>query len=379
MVVILSFQLVKKKEMCFISYFSLGSDYAEFYKSSLLLREGKSPYLNGRYVTPPIPAIVNIPLTFIPFRITAIIVSTLSLLSLILSSFLVHRVYNIPDWENDRFFLLISLTLLLFSYPFYFLYNRGNIDGFVLLFMCIGVYCLRKYDAIAGCLFAFAISFKVYPILVILPLIGCRRWKTLIYLIVTMSFLFLLSPQMWIEFFMERILTRCSSFSMGENASLANTFFYIGLLFKTEEFFKKISFILYLSLLILVFFIDYKRKQVNNYKEFSTIVIMYIPFMLAVPQLVYNYELVCLLPMLPVISWQSKNSVFPMKKTILSFITVGIALSQFQAIAAEKLFETMIPHFIPGFGLAVVLIGVTFFKMSNYSTPTITLHNSFDI
>lgn len=87
--------------------------------------------------------------------------------------------------------------------------------------------------------------------------------------------------------------------------------------------------------------------------------------MVAVPQLAYHYELVCLLPLLPVISWLWKNSTSPVQKKLLIFITTGIALSQFQAIAAEKLFGAVHPHFIPGFGLFIVMIGVTIYKLYN--------------
>ena len=100
---------------------------------------------------------------------------------------------------------------------------------------------------------------------------------------------------------------------------------------------------------------NFRRISIVNDKELCASVLMYLPFMVAVPQLSYQYGLVCILPMLPVVSWFWENTVSPAAKIILAFSTVGIALSQFQAVAAEKLIGTVHPHFIPGFGERFIL------------------------
>ncbi|MFW6108792.1 MAG: hypothetical protein ACOC8D_03150, partial [bacterium] len=48
--------------------FDYGLDYHDFYQASAALRAGHSPYEIARYVTPPVPAIVNVPLSLLPFR-----------------------------------------------------------------------------------------------------------------------------------------------------------------------------------------------------------------------------------------------------------------------------------------------------------------------
>lgn len=360
---ILLFQILKQQDLYFLNKFYLGLDYKDFYNASLLVREGENPYTIARYTTPPIPAMFNIPLTYISLPIAKIVMSFLSFLSVLLSLFLAHRIFNGPNRKIDGIFFLVSIIILFFSYPFHFLFDRGNIDGLVLLLISFGIYCLRKHNALAGFLFGLAISFKVYPVLIILPLLIWRRWKSLSFLILTMTLLFLLAPQLWIEFLQERILVRTSLFRIDENGSLANTFFYIGSLFNIGQVFKNISFYIYLSLLGLSLYLDFKKKHVINEKNFYASVMMYIPFMVAVPQLAYHYELICVLPMLPVVSWLWHRTIWPLEKIILTFITIGIALSQFQAVAAEKLIGAVYPHFIPGFGLFMVIIGVTIYKM----------------
>lgn len=116
---LLLLQLLRQQDLYFINKFFFGKDYNDFYQASLLVREGNSPYMINRYVTPPIPAIFNIPLTYISFSIASILVSFSSVLSVVLSFFLAHWIFNIPDWKNDSILLLTSLIILFFSYPFY--------------------------------------------------------------------------------------------------------------------------------------------------------------------------------------------------------------------------------------------------------------------
>jgi len=62
----------------------------------------------------------------------------------------------------------------------------------VLLLLCAGVYFLRKHDLLAGFFFALAIASKVYPILIVVPRVARRRWRTLWFLAAAMSVLVLL-------------------------------------------------------------------------------------------------------------------------------------------------------------------------------------------
>ena len=62
----------------------------------------------------------------------------------------------------------IWFTLLL-GFPAWFLYNRGNIEVFVWLFMLLGLAAyLRRWNVVAALLFALAGSMKIYPTLFLL-------------------------------------------------------------------------------------------------------------------------------------------------------------------------------------------------------------------
>ncbi len=108
---------------------------------------------------------------------------------------------------------------------------------------------------------------------------------------------------------------------------------------------------------------NFRKTDVVNEKELCAIVLIYLPFMVAVPQLAYHYELICVLPMIPPVSWFWENNASPTARKILTFVAVGIASSQYQAVAAEKLVGSSWPHFVPGFGLFIVIVGTSVFRL----------------
>ncbi len=58
-------QMLLEHELHFVDKLQLGFDYEVFYTASEALRAGDNPYVVQRYVTPPLPAILNVPFTFL--------------------------------------------------------------------------------------------------------------------------------------------------------------------------------------------------------------------------------------------------------------------------------------------------------------------------
>lgn len=77
--------------------------------------------------------------------------------------------------EQNDWFVLAGIFVIFFSYPFYFLFERGNIDGVVLLLMCLGLSVMQKRPWLSGLLLAFAIRFKLDPVLLLPALFVLRR------------------------------------------------------------------------------------------------------------------------------------------------------------------------------------------------------------
>jgi hypothetical protein len=363
-------QLLTQKDLYFINKFHLGLDYTEFYRASLEIRAGRSPYLVPRYVTPPFAAYANVPVSYLPLAELRYLVA-LSVLAMVGGSmFLMRRTFAAPDWRRDAVFLVAAAGMVSLSYPFYFLFDRGNIDGFVLLLTALGLFALRGSGWLAGVLFALAVATKVYPVLVVLPLAAHRQWKPLVALGATLLLLFVATPGDWVAFVEERLLRRGSQWRIFENGSIACTFLYLGR-FTTDllgwpripwaQNIASLYLPVYLVLLGLLVVRDVLQRDAGR-EQLCAGVALYFPFMVAMPKLAYHYELVFLLALVPVVGWFWANATRRRERAILALLVVGIALSQFQAVAAEKLLGVVHPHFVPGFGLLLVMIGVVALK-----------------
>jgi len=368
-------QVVRQVDLYYVAKMGLGFDYQDFYEASQQL-DGGSPYDVKRYATPPLPAILNYPLSRLPFDHAKILVFGLILVSVIISYTLVNKIFfRLRDREAITI-SLCGLVTMMFSYPLLFLLDRGNIDAFVILLLCAGLFLMRKNDLLAGLVWGVAMSMKVYPIIILLPTIANRRFKTLAGSVVPPFVSILVGPGLWAQF-ARRIVLRADTFRVTENGSIANTFVGLGKFLRlvgvspSRHSLIVLSMTAYVLLLALMVIADYRRhkwKQGSNLEQLAE-VMMYFPFMVAIPKVAYHYGLVILIPMIPMFCYlwnQNHNS--GAEKTLLIAI-LGIALSQIQAVALERLFDTILPHFIPGFGLFLVMIGCVLYKLCVWPGP----------
>jgi hypothetical protein len=365
--VILAAHIVTRSELSLINRFEPGLDYRDFYTASLMVRTGASPYAVGRYVTPPLGAIVNVPLTYFPVGSVSRVLSLVIFPAVLGAVLLVHKSLMPGMTRSDWLFLGIVSAIMLISYPFHFLVDRANIDGFVLLLMGLGIFALGRADSVAGMMFALAAGLKAYPILLALPLAARRRWTALAFLVATLTVFVLVTPDHWWRFVTGRLMERGGKFRIDENGSLAVTFFYFGSFLTGRspqnpsafvEMFERLSGPVYLALLAALLFQDVKSARSGGIRGLRACLVSYFPFMVAVPRLAYHYELVNLLALIPVATWGWSRSPNDAGRRVLLAIAVGVALSQFQAVAAEKLIGSSYPHFIPGLGLFIAMLAV---------------------
>jgi len=52
-----------------------------------------------------------------------------------------------------------------------------------------------------------------------------------------------------------------------------------------------------------------------------------------------------------------------MQRTIIFAISIGVGMTQWQAIATYSLTENMLSHAIPGLGLLLIMAGIAFLKI----------------
>jgi hypothetical protein len=166
---------------------------------------------------------------------------------------------------------------------------------------------------------------------------------------------------------------RAYYFRLDENGSLVNTMMIVLVLLQVQftgnltNIFEQSSSILtaivYGITLVIVLYSDYRASASATQQERLSNMLLYFPLMIAIPQLVYHYEFVVLIPLLPVLSFMWKDTLPLPKKICLALMAVGIALSQWQAIALYVLTGNMLAQYIPGIGLLFVIIGVAIYKL----------------
>jgi uncharacterized membrane protein len=380
LVALLYWQALTLVDLRFVSYLSACYDFGVFYNAAMAIRQGLSPYDGTGYVFPPLTAYLLVPVTYLDFRVLRVLLPLSTFVSLVTSLALLTRFLDPELFRRGRLreSLLVLLMICLglgFSYPFLFLSNRANIDGYVLLLLCAGVVLMRKDSLWPAPFFALAVMGKVYPALIALPLLVFRRWKLLLVFGLVLLGVAAFTPWDWKGFFEQQLSWRAVSFRSDENASLPSTFYFAGMLVDqilgleqgVRILFGKSGFVAYGIMLALSLFGDWRRDrrlraQGEARPDRRAEALLYIPFMVAIPKVSFQYTLVCLLLILPVLSrrWISAG---PRERGLLTWISVGVGVSQAHAVALAELSGSLYGHAVPGLGLLMVLIGLTALKL----------------
>lgn len=376
MIGMLFLQILTQQDLYLSRKVFLGLDYNDFYQATVALRSGASPYIVKRYVTPPVPAYFNIPLTLMPFEQARYFVSFGMLAAMSGAFFLMQKSQKLARGGEGWALFAVGFIVIGFSYPFYFLFDRGNIDAFVLLFMCLSFALLGRHKNFwSGMFLALAIGFKVYPILLLMPALLTRRWNLIGWTISGLALLFLtMQPTLWNEFLTERIETRTTTFfTIDQNSSIAATFSYFGILLQNRgaspDIFDKmqgISSIVYALLFLFAAVFDFIRHRFQkvegeNYIAYAA---LYFPFMIAVPKLAYHYSLVILIALIPVLCflWQKAQTRAP--RILILIFSVSLALTQLQVAAIVQLFQEPMLDALCGIGLLILLLTVPLYKFT---------------
>ena len=305
--------------------------------------------------------------------------------------FLLHRTFVERDARADAVFVLASASVLALSYPFHFLFDRANLDGFALCATAAGIYLLRRSEWLAGVLITTGVAIKLYPILVVIPLALRLRWRVLVAIALTLGAMVVLTPDLWLAFVQDRLLSRGAQFRIDENGSLASTLFhlgrFLGLALAGHPWQAGLAasaagnylWVALLGALVVADALaddgdrsvrdsvaDRDRPSPGSFADgdypsprgLAASITFYFPFMVAVPKLAYQYELIWLIAMLPAVGWLASRSRDRTRQALLWLIVAGIALGQFHAVAAQRLLDSVAPHVVPGFGLLLVIVGV---------------------
>lgn len=158
-------------------------DFSSYYYGARTIPHGGNPYLGGEnffgpFLYPPFALLFFLPFTFVSFFIAQKIFVVLSILCLLLSFFILFKLFKISFFSLLAIFLL---TLVFNFFPEKFTLGMGQINNVVLLLMSLFIYFyMKKREYLAGSFLAIAIMLKLSPILLVLFLLIDKRWKVLL-------------------------------------------------------------------------------------------------------------------------------------------------------------------------------------------------------
>ena len=292
-------------------------------------------------------------------------------LSLALGYQLVTSIFEFAEADKNLI-LTAGLAGLLFGYPFYFLVQRENIDGWVFLFLSLGLYFLSKpkKELISGLFFSLAIVFKIYPVLIILPILFNKKWRLLLWVGLWLALWGIITLFYFSDLRTSLSMRSLSFFRFDENGSLMATIRLISLSINSlgikitglsTRSSRIIATFIYGLLFFLLLLTDYKLGRANKL-DFSSYT-MYLPFMIAAPQVVFHYSFIICLMLIPTMCYLWKISESKLQKIFIFIISIGIALTQWQAIATYHLTFNIASEVIPGLGLLIIMTGIAIFKI----------------
>lgn len=352
----------------------VGYDFRDFHAAGRYFLKGQDPWLWERFVTPPLSLYITLPFSFISAKSAVKLFFLINTICLLCGAYLYVSVFL--KGRRIKLGKILFLMTLLFSYPVYFLLQRGNIDGIVFLLIALGLFFASKSeecgflsDIPTAFFWALACHIKIYPLLLFIPLVLMRRWRLLFMFIFWLVFFVLVTHEMWPVFF-QKTLARGSVFKLTENGSMLSSvvvFFLLNkVLFKSQFLYsldtiKWISNFVFAFVLVINITLDFRRRVWKRSAELAEIFVMYIPFMVCVPNTVFHYEYVQLLGLVPFLIYSAFHTSRP--HFLLYMMAFGIFLSQAHVAALYFLTENILSYYFPGLGVVLIILSSMMLKL----------------
>ncbi len=152
----------------FVHRMTPALDFHDFLDAASLWTTGQNPYSDPRFVTPPFSLLVGI--VGLHFPHAAALFLIVNLMCVCLATYLLARTFHLSSLAG-----LCLIGSALAFYPVYFLLERGNIDGLVLLLFALSLSAKSMWVRVAA--LAVANNLKLYTLLPSLLKATRRRWR----------------------------------------------------------------------------------------------------------------------------------------------------------------------------------------------------------
>jgi hypothetical protein len=365
---ILVLQVICQSDLYFVrKQETLGLDMKDFFVAGGLWAAGNSPYEWWRYVTPPLPAFLSrflVPLGWPHFLAVALAVSIASCGAAY--ALAVGAFYRLRSAAGAAI-LLLGVSAMAISYPFVFLVDRGNVDGIVFALMCAAIVLAgTSRDVCSGVLVATAASVKLYPAVLVIPMLLHRKWRLLAVTLMALVALALLTGVgACTQYLSSRLLARGTFFRVNENGSLVNFCHFVRLLFGAQQTPAAAGYALFAALLGATVLVDAIALR-RGARGWAFTAVSYFPFMVAVPMTVYHYSFLILLALIPSLCAAAESATNRWVRGAIALACAGVVLTQSQAVALEKLLRSLQfsndlalgAYFFPALGLFLAMVGL---------------------
>jgi hypothetical protein len=280
-----------QKQIYLVQFFHFGLDQIDFLHASRDVIMHQDPYLRDRFVTPPLSVFINFPLISLDDYSAAVIFFITNIVLTLGSIYITQRACELVLTQR-----LAIMLLSLISAPTLMLFERGNIDGIVAIFVAVMLLQIRR-PIISGVLLGTAILIKVYPLILVFPLLIQRHYRAVIVCVATILIAFFGLTHLFVSFF-STLVSRVSINRLSENLSFFAFFFEVNQhLFAggTSHFAGAILKCTYYGSLFLILamgiWCDINTARRNTLPDYEARAIMssYLVFTVNIPGLVYLY------------------------------------------------------------------------------------------
>jgi len=374
-------QAIWQKDVHAVNRAYWGFDFNDFLVAAQAWKSGFDPYAVPRFVTPPFGLALFFPLAGATLEQVRPWIAGAFTLLLLGTSALLGRVFVPADARRAIFWT--GAGALFLGFPYFFLLDRLNVDGFVMAFVGLFVWAIAREEEspnwplafIAGAALSLGVGLKLYPALLVLPLLLARRWRVLAAFVGALAIQIAWMFPLWVRFVELRLRSRSDYFVVDDNGSLANTMRFFGdrmnsligdrTFLGNPDAWIGATLWLLLALLGIKAIADARRVAVlrarGEKSDAASLILWYLPFMVSVPKTVYHYEFVGLWLLLPAISALFMRSVeggWALRFAAWSSV-LGLALSQMHTVAWKEMLNTPMPYYVPGLGLFLLLLAST--------------------
>jgi len=252
-----------------------------------------------------------------------------------------------------------------FSYPVLMLLDRGNIDIWVIFFALVGIFGIsRSKYFFAGSLIACSIASKVYPAVLLAPLVLQLQVRVLVWCALAFVPIYLWAPDAWNCFVSGVLVGRLHQVASYENGSLfVTSAWLVNQPFGNDDVLSNFLIIGGGAVLIHLLLDLMSNRWKLGPKDRAAWLLLYLPVTVAFPKTVYHYCLWCLLLLPFAYAYILSNTASWVLRVLIFFCCVGVMLSQFPAISLNAIqdvfwgFRRYRPEFYPGLGSLIVFLG----------------------